>query len=74
LGHVFHHTPNALLALLLLWMLAFDLLQLFIYRRLKRPRRPKDPTDTIRHLVEVMLREVATLLEPIPWMPCLDTS
>jgi hypothetical protein len=32
--------------------------QLFIYRRLKRPRRPKDPTDTIRHLVEVMLREV----------------
>jgi Sulfotransferase domain len=74
LGHVFHHTPNALLALLLLWMLAFDLSQLFIYRRLKRPWRPKDPTDTIRRLVEVMLREMATLLEPIPWMPCLDTS
>ena len=31
---------------------AFNLLQLFIYRRLKRPRRPKDPTDTIRHIVE----------------------
>ena len=28
--------------------------------RLKRARRPKDPTDTIRHLVEVMQREVAT--------------
>jgi hypothetical protein len=53
--------------------LAFDLLQLFIYRRLKRPRRPKDPTHTIRHLVEVMLREVATLPEPIPWTALLDS-
>lgn len=74
LSHVFHHTANALQALLLLWMLAFDLLQLFIYRRLKRPRRPKDPTDTIRHLVEVMLREVAILPEPIPWAALLDSS
>jgi hypothetical protein len=71
---VFHHTANALQALLLLWMLAFDLLQLFMYRRLKRPRRPKDPTDTIRHLVEVMLREVAILPEPIPWAALLDSS
>jgi hypothetical protein len=67
LGHVFRHTANALRAVLLLWSFAFNLLQLFIYRRLKRPRRPKDPTDTIRHLVEVMLREVATLPEPISW-------
>jgi hypothetical protein len=67
LGHVFRHTQNALMAILLLWTLAFNLLQLFIYRRLGRSRRPKDPTDTIRHLVEVMLRELATLPEPIPW-------
>jgi SEC-C motif len=73
-GHVFRHTDNALLAVLLLWTLAFNLLQLFIYRRLKRDRRPKDPTDTIRHIVEVMLREVATLPEPIPWVALLDTS
>jgi SEC-C motif len=73
-AHVFRHTANALLAVLLLWTLAFNLLQLFIYRRLKRPRRPKDPTDTIRHLVEVMLREVATLSEPIPWTALLDSS
>lgn len=73
LGHVFRHSANALWALLLLWMLAFNLLQFFLYRRLKRPRRPKDPTDTIRHLVEVMLREVATLPAPIPWAR-LDTS
>jgi hypothetical protein len=75
LNHVFRHTSNALLAVLLLWTLAFNLLQLFIYRRLSRCRRPKDPTDTIRHLVEVMLRELANLPEPIPWATLLlDTS
>ncbi len=41
-----------------------NLLQLFVYRRLGRCRRPKDPTDTIRHIVEVMLRDVATLPAP----------
>ena len=71
LRHVFHHGQNALLAVLLLWTLAFNLLQLFLYRRLGRSRRPKDPNDTIRHLVEVMLREVATLPVPIPWASLL---
>ena len=70
-GHVFRHTPNALTAVFLLWTLAFNLLQLFVYRRLGRCRRPKDPTDTIRHIVEVMLRDVATLPEPIPWATLL---
>lgn len=71
LAHIFRHTPKALTAVLLLWALAFNLLQLFIYRRLRRSRRPKDPTDTIRNLVEVMLREVATLPAPIPWATLL---
>src|SRR5438034_9065345 len=61
LGHVFRHGENPLQVILLIWTLAFNLLQLFIYRRLGRCRRPKDPTDTIRHIVEVMLREVALL-------------
>ncbi len=74
LNHVFRHTANAIMAVLLLWSLAFNLLQLFIYRRLKRPRRPKDPTQTIRHIVEVMLRDVAALPEPLPWGELLDTS
>ena len=74
LSHVFRHTANATLAVLLLWSLAFNLLQLFIYRRLKRERRPKDPTDTIRHLVEVMQREVESLPAPIPWGGLLDSS
>jgi SEC-C motif/Transposase DDE domain len=69
--HVFRHTQNAVSAILLLWTLAFNLLQLFIYRRLGRSRRPKDPTETIRHIVEVMLREVATLPAPIPWSTLL---
>src|SRR5260370_14082305 len=74
-GHVFRHSSNALMAVLLLWTLAFNLLQLFVYRRLGRCRRPKDPTDTIRHIVEVMLRDVATLPAPIPWANfLLDTS
>jgi hypothetical protein len=71
LSHIFRHTPAALNAVLLLWILAFNLLQLFIYRRLGRSRRPKDPTDTIRHLVEVMLCEKATLPAPIPWAALL---
>jgi hypothetical protein len=71
LTHVFRHGQNALSTVLLLWTLAFNLLQLFIYRRLGRSRRPKDPTETIRHLVEVMLREVATLPAPIPWATLL---
>jgi hypothetical protein len=75
LSHIFRHTSKALSAVLLLWILAFNLLQLFIYRRLGRSRRPKDPTDTIRNLVEVMLREVGTLPAPIPWTALLlDTS
>jgi hypothetical protein len=74
LGHVFRHTANALMAVLLVWALAFNLLQLFVYRRIGRCRRPQDPTDTIRHLVEVMLRDLATLPEPIPWATLLDTS
>src|SRR5437773_38445 len=75
LGHVFRHGENPLQVILLIWTLAFNLLQLFIYRRLGRCRRPKDPTDTIRHIVEVMLREVALLPEPIPWSTLLlDTS
>jgi hypothetical protein len=68
LKHVFRHTDNALRAILLIWTLAFNLLQLFIYRRLKRERRPSDPTDTIRHLVEVMNRNVGALKKPIAWL------
>ena len=74
LTHVFHHTSNALLAIILIWSLVFNLLQLFVYRRLKRERRPKDPTNTIRHIVEMMLRNVGALTEPFPWQVLIDSS
>lgn len=74
LAHVYRHTANAVMAVLLLWSLVFNLLQLFVYRRLKRARHPKDPTDTIRHIVEVMNRDLGTLSEPIRWADLLDTS
>lgn len=73
LKHVFHHTANALLAIVMLWSLVFNLLQLFIYRRLKHQRKPKDPADTIRHIVEKMLRNLGSILHPFPWTDMVDT-
>ncbi len=67
LGRVYRHTPNAILAILLLWMLVFNLLQLFVYRRLKRPRKPLDPCDTIISIVAQMFRDVGTIPERIAW-------
>jgi len=74
LGRVYHHTPNATQAILLLWMLVFNLLQLFVYRRLKRQRKPKDPYDTIISIVAEMFRDIGALPEPIPWVELADTS
>jgi hypothetical protein len=74
LSHVYRHNNNALMAVLLLWSLVFNLLQLFVYRRLKRERKPKDPTDTIRHIVAVMTRELGAIPEPIPWKALVDSS
>ena len=50
LEHAYRHTSGALHALFLIWMLAFNLLQLFFYYRLGRehskPVRPRDVSDT----------------------------
>lgn len=67
LGRVYHHTPNAILAILLIWMFVFNLLQLFVFRRLKRPRLPKDPCDTIIAIVAQMSRDVGAIPHRIPW-------
>ena len=74
LGRVYRHTSNAIQALLLLWSLVFNLLQLFVYRRLKRERKPKDPCDTIISIVAEMFRDVGAIPEPIPWGELVDTS
>lgn len=74
LTHVFRHKPGAIVAVLLLWLVAFNLLQLFVYRRLRRPRLPKDPCDTIRALVAGMAQELPALKGLVPWALLFDTS
>ena len=74
LGRVYRHTANAILAVLLLWMLVFNLLQLFVYRRLKRQRKPKDPCDTIISIVAQMFRDLGAIPEPIPWEGLADAA
>ena len=74
LGRVYRHTPNAILAILLLWILVFNLVQLFVYRRLKRERRPKDPCDTIISIVAEMFRDLGSIPEPIPWEALADAA
>jgi hypothetical protein len=74
LGRVYRHTPNAIMAVLLLWSFVFNLVQLFVYRRLKRERSPKDPCDTIINIVAQIFRDVGALLEPLPWWELADTS
>jgi len=73
LNHVYRHTPNAVVAVMLLWCLAFNMMQLFAYRRLRRPRVPKDPCDTIKDLVSLMKNAVSALQNPMPWTLLHDT-
>lgn len=67
--HVFTHDGNALPALLWLFFLAFNLLQLFIYRQLGGygRERGKDPTRTILRLVDEFNADLARLLDPLAW-------
>ena len=74
LGRVYRHSSNAIEAILLLWMLVFNLLQLFVYRRLKRRRKPKDPCDTIISIVAEMFRDMGAIPEPIPWKEMADAT
>jgi len=74
LSHVYHHTPAALMAVLFLWAFVFNLVQLFVYRRLHRPRDPADPTNTIRHIIEMMHRELGIIPSPLLWVELADSS
>jgi hypothetical protein len=66
LTHVYRHTPGAVVAVFLLWTIAFNLTQLFVHRRLRRPRVPRDPCDTIRSLVAEMFQDLRALPGPVP--------
>ncbi len=50
-----------------------NIIYLLIIAEVYRRRFPKDPTDTIRHIVEKMLRELGAIPEPIPWGALFDS-
>lgn len=73
--HVYRHTPNAIQAILLLLVLAFNLTVLFVHRRLRQPRSPKDPCRTLLAVAARVADEIAALLRPIRWTSLmLETS
>lgn len=67
--HVFTHGADAIPALFFIFILAFNLLQLFLYRQLccYGRDRGKDVTRTISRLVDEMLDNLAQLDSAIAW-------
>lgn len=67
LGRAWRHTPNAILSLFLLWMLATNLLRLFAFRRLRLPPIAADPCRTLAALTLEIYEALARLASPWPW-------
>ncbi len=67
--HVFTSDGNAIAAIFALFFLAFNLLQLFVYRQLKSYGRLRgnDPTRTIARVVDILLADLHRLAEPVCW-------
>jgi len=67
--HVFTHSPDAISALFWIFLLGFNLLQLFLYRKLCSYGRDrgKDVTRTISRIVDEMLDDLARLDVAIAW-------
>ena len=74
LDHCYRHTPNAINAVMHIWALAFNLMQLFFYRRLRKPREKRPVTDTLVACVRSMWLNIGGLTEPIPWQLLFDDS
>ena len=74
LDHVYRHSPGAVTAAMLLWCLAFNLMQLFVYKRLRRDRVPRDPCQTLRAIVTEMFANLSRLNQPLAWGALFDTS
>jgi len=67
--HVFTTDANAIVAIFALFFLAFNLLQLFVYRQLRSygRLRGKDPTRTISRVVDILLADLHRLAAPVCW-------
>ena len=71
---MFVHDGGALFALLWVFVLVFNLMQLFVYRQLRGyGRDASDVTRTIISLVDEMKDDCARLTESLSW-GCWDTS
>jgi hypothetical protein len=68
-GHVFTHGKDAVPALFYLFFLAFNVLQLFVYRHLHGYGRDRgrDRTRTLWRLVDEMLGDLERLDRPVVW-------
>jgi uncharacterized protein YdbL (DUF1318 family) len=69
LAHVFTHGIAATTAMLWFFFVAFNLMQLFVYRQLGGYGRDcgRDVTRTFLRLVDEMRDELARLTEPVAW-------
>jgi Transposase DDE domain len=67
LDHCYRHTANAVTAVMHIWILAFNLMQLFFYRRLRKPRRGRKVTDTIQAIIRDLWVDLGSLTAPVPW-------
>lgn len=65
--HCYRHTPNAVTATIYIFAIAFNLMQLFFYRRLNKPRRGRPVNDTLVACVRSMWLDLGQLDEPVPW-------
>jgi DDE family transposase len=67
--HVFTTDGNAIAAIFALFFVAFNVLQLFVYRQLKSygRLRGKDPTRTISRVVDLLLADLHRLTAPVVW-------
>ena len=72
LDHCYRHTPNAIEAMLQIFAIAFNLMQLFFYRRLRKPRRGRKAPDTIVGCVKLMWIDIGRLQSPVPWPTSVD--
>ena len=59
---------------MLIWSLAFNLIQLFFYRRLKKARYGREVTDTIQAVIRSFWIDLGSLNDPVPWDALHDTG
>jgi len=74
LDHCYRHTSNAVTAVMHIWILAFNLMQLFFYRRLRKARRGRKVTDTFQRVIRRFWVDLGSLTAPVPWGDLTNTS